>query len=198
MTRSQMIEDAVKKLIGTSDVEYEQNDYVTVTVGKDEWHALRSALAQPAEEPSDRYEEGWRDGVEAAAKVAETVRAWERGPMDCAFAIRSLAPPSDSRDQGERHPSVEEGPRPEGPAWGVLHKVADAFEGSVLLHDMNEEEREAVEEAFCLARGVSNAAPPPEAPARCEECQGSGRVWSNDNRPCSRCGGTGTKGGGKP
>jgi len=82
-----MIEDAVKKLIGTSDVEYEQNDYVTVTVGKDEWHALRSALAQPAEEPSDRYEEGWRDGVPPRHQVTTMkIKISEPAPATPAWA----------------------------------------------------------------------------------------------------------------
>jgi hypothetical protein len=44
--------------------------------------------------------------------------------------------------------------KPEGPAWKVLHMVADAFEGSVLLCDMDDEESEAIEAAFCLARGI--------------------------------------------
>ena len=36
----------------------------------------------------------------------------------------------------------------------ILKKVADAFEGSVLLHDMRGEEKDAIEEAFKTARGL--------------------------------------------
>jgi hypothetical protein len=59
-------------------------------------------------------------------------------------------------------PPQEEGTRE------ALRAVADAFEGSVLLHDMTDEERAAIETAFCVARGLAAPAPAPqeEGPVR--------------------------------
>lgn len=64
-----------------------------------------------------KWDEGYRAGVEAAARVAgqyatpptddsDYQRGWQRAAECAAKKISSLAPPSDSRDQGERVPPV--------------------------------------------------------------------------------------------